>query len=245
VPTPGWYADPHAPGQLRWWDGGAWTAHTMPAATTPAPRSSNRSALVIGGIAVCGLLLLAVVIVIALAGSTASRSQAHGSDLGTGGPADRTPLSTRASQAGIPLLGTEGSATHTHTLLHITLDGKPVSVPAAIGIDGTSGRIAAVHTHASTGVIHVESPDIDDTYRLAQFLTLWGVGGDEASICQHLAGGACQITVSVVDPTDADQHTFEGFGPMPDRADTPARGLDTELAQGAVIVVALTTAAQT
>jgi len=28
----GWYADPHAPGQLRWYDGAAWTAHTAPTA---------------------------------------------------------------------------------------------------------------------------------------------------------------------------------------------------------------------
>jgi hypothetical protein len=26
-PRPGWYADPDAPGQVRYWDGSAWTAH--------------------------------------------------------------------------------------------------------------------------------------------------------------------------------------------------------------------------
>jgi hypothetical protein len=32
----GWYADPSAPGRLRWWDGVAWTATTAPtAAPTP------------------------------------------------------------------------------------------------------------------------------------------------------------------------------------------------------------------
>ncbi len=133
---------------------------------------------------------------------------------------------------------------HLHTLLRIEVDGTALTIPAGVGIDSASGRIAAVHTHASTGVLHVESPNEDDTYRLAQFLTLWGVGGDEASVCQHLAGGPCRLSVSVVDPTSADRTTLSGFGSVPEHATTPARGLDTELDQGAVIVVELTTAGQ-
>ncbi|MGL5928426.1 MAG: DUF2510 domain-containing protein, partial [Dermatophilaceae bacterium] len=31
APSPGWHADPHAPGRLRWWDGTRWTEHTHPA----------------------------------------------------------------------------------------------------------------------------------------------------------------------------------------------------------------------
>jgi len=29
-PAAGWYADPHAPGYLRWWDGSQWTVFTTP-----------------------------------------------------------------------------------------------------------------------------------------------------------------------------------------------------------------------
>lgn len=34
--TPGWYADPHARGFLRWWDGVSWTAHVQPAVPVPS-----------------------------------------------------------------------------------------------------------------------------------------------------------------------------------------------------------------
>lgn len=35
---PGWYGDPTAPGNLRWWDGTTWTEHTHPGSeATPVP----------------------------------------------------------------------------------------------------------------------------------------------------------------------------------------------------------------
>ncbi len=29
-PPPGWYADPHGDGAMRWWDGRRWTSSTYP-----------------------------------------------------------------------------------------------------------------------------------------------------------------------------------------------------------------------
>ena len=46
-----------------------------------------------------------------------------------------------------------------------------MTVPSQIGI---SGGFAFLHTHDSSGVIHVESPVIKD-YTLGQFFDVWGV----------------------------------------------------------------------
>jgi len=40
---PGWYQDPYQPGQLRWWDGGAWGTATQPLPAAPPPVSSPAS----------------------------------------------------------------------------------------------------------------------------------------------------------------------------------------------------------
>ena len=59
TPAPGWYADPHAPGTLRYWDGSQWTESRVPApgaggypgfAPPPAPRTSGKAvaSLVLG-----------------------------------------------------------------------------------------------------------------------------------------------------------------------------------------------------
>ena len=80
----------------------------------------------------------------------------------------------------------------------------------------------------------------DAHYRLRQFLVLWGVGSTEQAICQHFVGGPCHVHVAVVAPTSQDALTFTDFGPMPDQPPTMARGLDTELDQGAVIELDLT-----
>ena len=80
---------------------------------------------------------------------------------------------------------------HFHPILTITVDGKPMTVPAQIGIDpslwknhsldkygmqamsdGMSG-MAPLHTHDSSGTLHVES-NVIKNYTLGQFLDTWG-----------------------------------------------------------------------
>jgi hypothetical protein len=94
-----------------------------------------------------------------------------------------TDVEQRAEDAGLTMLTKEGVVMHLHEHLSITVDGKAVTVPAHIGIDTVADRYSPIHTHDTTGVVHVESP-VRRTFRLGQVFTEWdvalgpgGVGG--------------------------------------------------------------------
>lgn len=72
---------------------------------------------------------------------------------------------------------------HYHAHLDVLVDGEPVPVPAGLGINvGPNGTlpdhgapgIAALHTHDTSGVLHIESPR-SDTFTLGQVFRLWDV----------------------------------------------------------------------
>ncbi len=89
-------------------------------------------------------------------------------------PAEGSYLRARLMAIGLPALLEEGTALHTHQHLDIFVDGKPVSVPAGIGIDADQRFIAPIHTHDATGVIHIESPLVQP-FTLGEFFDVWGV----------------------------------------------------------------------
>jgi hypothetical protein len=91
------------------------------------------------------------------------------------------------------MLGEEGNAMHIHTHLDVFVDGKPVQVPADIGVDEARHKISPLHSHDTTGVIHVESPTKPATFTLGQFFAEWQValaadrlGGLTADGTRHL-----------------------------------------------------------
>lgn len=74
---------------------------------------------------------------------------------------------------------------HLHTHLTLVIDGKDATVPAQIGIDSTLWNdhsldsygmtgMAPLHTHDTSGMIHVESYKVKDYY-LGQLLAIWGL----------------------------------------------------------------------
>lgn len=67
----------------------------------------------------------------------------------------------------------EQLAYHIHQHLTLYDAGQPVTVPQGIGIDQKDNCLYWMHTHDTSGVIHVESPTRTQ-YTLGNFLDIWG-----------------------------------------------------------------------
>jgi hypothetical protein len=89
-------------------------------------------------------------------------------------PANTGRLAPRLAVLGLPALAFEGTALHIHQHLDLFVDGRRVSVPAGIGIDPEGRFISPLHTHDTSGVIHVESTTVRP-FTLAEFFGVWGV----------------------------------------------------------------------
>ncbi|WP_144759227.1 hypothetical protein [Curtobacterium sp. 9128] len=94
-----------------------------------------------------------------------------------------TDLATRAAAAGLHDVWGQPLAEHIHTHVTITDGDTPVVIPADIGHSDTRRFAAELHTHDTSGIVHVESPERRD-FTLGQFfdewdvpLSAWGVGG--------------------------------------------------------------------
>ena len=81
-------------------------------------------------------------------------------------------LAQRLQEIGIPPGGTE--TFHIHALLHIYVNGLLSPLPKNIGIDSAKGLESSLHTHDSTGIIHMEAPH-PFHYTLGDFFSVWGV----------------------------------------------------------------------
>lgn len=140
-----------------------------PAADAGARRMRRPRPIAVGAtvVVVAGLV---IALLVGTAGSAAGR---------TSPPPWPVPADTlaRVEDAGLRTLTAEGHVLHIHQHLTITVDGKPVRVPARIGIvvvDGKEKSYSYIHTHNTSGVIHVESP-VRKRFFLGQVFTEWNV----------------------------------------------------------------------
>lgn len=129
----------------------------------------------------------------------------------TGSPpwdAGGAQLGPRLAAIGLPALSAEGAVVHIHQHLDIFVDGRRVTVPAAIGIDPNEQFISPLHTHDATGVIHVESAT-EAVFTLGQFFDVWGVRFDPSCIGGECAGGGRDLRVfSDGKPFEADPRSL-------------------------------------
>jgi len=134
-------------------------------------RRTRRLWLVVGGAIAALAIITAVTVVTVTRSADPGRPQAA-----TGAPPWPAPPdpAARAEAAGLKVAQMEGAALHTHQHLTISVDGEPVQVPANLGVDPAAGTMSALHTHDTSGIVHVESPKVT-TFTLGQLFTEWGV----------------------------------------------------------------------
>jgi hypothetical protein len=60
-------------------------------------------------------------------------------------------------------------------------------VPAGVGIDPAAAFISPLHTHDTSGVVHVESPTVRP-FTLAEFFGVWGVPLGSGRLGGYAAG---------------------------------------------------------
>lgn len=83
-----------------------------------------------------------------------------------------TEANIRTAKLGYLADGHADTQLHIHSYLTVWYNGKEVTMPANLGI--ANGRMAHLHTHDTTGTVHMESP-LGLKFTLGQVFTLWGV----------------------------------------------------------------------
>ncbi|MFN2595237.1 MAG: hypothetical protein ABR579_10160 [Actinomycetota bacterium] len=105
-------------------------------------------------------------------------------------------LRQRLEDIGLPALSSEGTVLHIHQHLDIFVGGRKVPVPAGIGIASDDSFIAPLHTHDTTGIMHVES-NVRRSFTLGQFFDVWGVRLDGDCIGGYCTGGGRTLSAYV------------------------------------------------
>lgn len=120
---------------------------------------------------VVGLALAVLTVLALLAGGTTSAAGTTRTAPPWPAP---TALAEHADAAGLRNVWGERLAEHVHTHLTVLDGATPVTVPANVGHSDEQRFAAQLHTHDTSGILHVESPT-RQTFTLGQFFDEWGV----------------------------------------------------------------------
>jgi hypothetical protein len=103
-------------------------------------------------------------------------------------------LTNNLQKAGLEALSSEGTVMHIHQHIDITVNGQDLTIPADVGVAQTF--ISPLHTHDTSGVLHVESPAQKD-FKLGQFFDEWGVTLSDTCIGTNCADDSHKLVVGV------------------------------------------------
>lgn len=144
-----------------------------------------------GGILVALVMTAGIVVTIA---ALASRS-------------NPTPSDPATNAARVQCQPVEQLANHFHARLTIVEAGNAVTVPANVGIQ--SSCIYWLHTHDTSGVIHVETPlsEFATTFTLGDFFSVWRepIDASHAGPASVGAGESMRVWVQAGPSDDAKQ----------------------------------------
>jgi len=129
------------------------------------------------------ITLLTLVLALGAAGATSGAAAPNRSAALPGlmvGPAPWGPnngvyLRRRLKAIGLHALPAEALVLHIHQHLDIVVNGRVLrGLPAYIGINIQGRFITELHTHDTSGIIHVESPTVRK-FTLGNFFDVWGL----------------------------------------------------------------------
>jgi hypothetical protein len=149
-----------------------------------------------GGVGLLAVIVaVVVVIIVSSGGGGGSSSAASGGDNGASdiglsvGPAPWKPeysfLAQRLASYNFPQQTDVGY--HVHANLQVYINGKKTTVPANLGIDPQGRFISPIHTHDTTGVVHMESTKYYP-FTLGEFINIWGVDFTNNQLGEYKAG---------------------------------------------------------
>jgi hypothetical protein len=112
------------------------------------------------------------------------------------------PWDANADQAAerAQILGLPGHSTplamHEHANVQIFVHGEPQTIPVNVGINEADGAIESIHTHETSGTVHIES-ETARQFTLGEFFGVWGVRLTPSCLGGHCNDGDNRLRVYV------------------------------------------------
>jgi len=136
------------------------------------------------------VLLLALSLLAACGGGSGSSNTNLTLNTGPAPWPNPDDVADRIDAAGLPSASTESLTVHYHSHLDIFVNGKSEPVASSIGREDQS-LFSPLHTHATSGLIHIEAPQ-DQHFTMGMLFTEWGV-----RLTNDCVGGYCSANTKI------------------------------------------------